>query len=65
SPSGIRAAHAAGMVPIMVPDLVRPDEMIRSLAYAVVPSLHHAQEVVVKLLRSQPAVSLSTNTLRK
>jgi HAD superfamily hydrolase (TIGR01509 family) len=32
SPNGIRAAHGAGMCPIMVPDLVQPDEEMRSLS---------------------------------
>lgn len=48
--SGIRAAHAANMIPIMVPDLAQPTEEIRSLAHAVVPSLHHAREVIWRLL---------------
>ena len=26
APAGIRSAHAAGMIPVMVPDLVQPDE---------------------------------------
>lgn len=26
SPNGIRAAHAAGMIPVMVPDLIPPDQ---------------------------------------
>jgi HAD superfamily hydrolase (TIGR01509 family) len=50
SPAGIRAGHAAGMVPIMVPDLVEPDEVIRRLAFAVVPNLHEARLVIEKLL---------------
>ena len=29
SPNGIRAAHAAGMIPLMVPDLIAPDEEMR------------------------------------
>ncbi len=33
--NGIRAARAAGMRPLMVPDLVQPDEEIRSLSEAV------------------------------
>lgn len=36
---GIRAAHAAGMRAIMVPDLVRPSEEIRGLAWRVCASL--------------------------
>ena len=37
--NGIRAAHAAGMHPIMVPDILQPDEEIRGLAEAVLPRL--------------------------
>lgn len=33
SPNGIRAAHGAGMLPIMVPDLVEPTEEIHALLY--------------------------------
>lgn len=29
SPNGIRAAHSAGMIPVMVPDLIAPDEEMR------------------------------------
>jgi HAD superfamily hydrolase (TIGR01509 family) len=53
SPAGIQAAHDAGMVPIMVPDLVEPDAAIRLLAYAVVPSLHHAQGMIEIILREK------------
>ena len=38
--NGIRAAHAAGMHPIMVPDLMQPDDEIRGLAEAVFPDLN-------------------------
>jgi HAD superfamily hydrolase (TIGR01509 family) len=50
SPAGIRAAHAAGMIPVMVPDLIPPDETLRSLAYAVVPGLDGAQKIIGDLL---------------
>lgn len=40
SPAGIRAAHAAGMIPILIPDLVTPPPEICALAYKVVSSLH-------------------------
>lgn len=44
SHAGVRAAHAAGMQTIMVPDLVRPTEEIAALCVAVFESLvdvHH------------------------
>jgi len=31
SPNGILSAHAAGMIPVMIPDLVEPDEEITAL----------------------------------
>jgi HAD superfamily hydrolase (TIGR01509 family) len=37
--NGIRCAHNAGMHPIMVPDIVQPDDEIRSLSEVVLPSL--------------------------
>lgn len=37
--NGIRAAHAAAMKPIMIPDLRQPDEEILALTHQVFPSL--------------------------
>ncbi len=39
--TGVRAAHAAGMQTVMVPDLVSPNDDIRALGIAVLESLHH------------------------
>lgn len=39
SPNGIRSAHAAGCKPVMVPDLSQPEEELKPLLYACVPSL--------------------------
>ena len=47
--SGIQAAFSAKMIPIMVPDLFEPTDEIRSLAYAVVPSLNEAKKEIEKL----------------
>ena len=41
SHAGVRAAHAAGMQTVMVPDLVHPDESLLALEIAVVESLDH------------------------
>ena len=35
SPNGIRSASAAGLRPIMVPDLIEPDEEMRRLSYII------------------------------
>ena len=43
---GVKAAHAAGMLPIMVPDIVPPTERSRALAYRVVPSLYEVIELL-------------------
>jgi HAD superfamily hydrolase (TIGR01509 family) len=40
SEAGVRAAHAAGMVTIMIPDLKSPSQEIRHLAHHIMPSLH-------------------------
>ncbi|HUA77199.1 MAG TPA: HAD family phosphatase [Acetobacteraceae bacterium] len=38
--NGIRAAHEAGMMAVMVPDVLTPTEEIRTLCVAVAPDLH-------------------------
>lgn len=40
SHNGIRSAHGAGMMAIMVPDLLKPTPEIEALCHAVMPSLH-------------------------
>ena len=42
--NGVRAAHAAGMYPVMVPDILQPDEEIRGLAEVVLPTLIDVRE---------------------
>ena len=39
SPNGIRAAAAAGLRPIMVPDLIEPDEEMRRLCFLICENL--------------------------
>ncbi len=46
--NGIRAAHAAGTVPFMVPDLVQPDDEIRGLAKAVLPDIRTAARRILE-----------------
>ena len=44
SQNGIRAAHAAGMRPVMVPDLFAPEKEVAALAYDVCSSLTEVKE---------------------
>jgi len=46
SEAGVKAAAAAGMAVVVVPDLVEPSPSVRALATAVLPSLAEALEVV-------------------
>ena len=39
SPNGLVAAHRAGAKPVMVPDLTPPDDELRAICAAVVPTL--------------------------
>ena len=50
SPNGIRSAHAAGMLPIMVPDLVKPTEEIRQMLYAECGSLSGVRDLLEERL---------------
>ena len=38
--AGVTSAHAAGLMTVMVPDLLAPDEAMRAKALAIVDSLH-------------------------
>ncbi|MCB0064606.1 MAG: HAD family phosphatase [Caldilineaceae bacterium] len=48
SPAGIRAAHAAGMIPILIPDLVVPPAEVRQLAYQTVTSLYDVLPLIAE-----------------
>lgn len=39
APNGLHAAHAAGLHPVLIPDQDQPDEALRALCSAVLPSL--------------------------
>ncbi len=41
--NGIRSAYAAGLIPIMVPDLMPPTEEMEQLAAVIFPSLHEVR----------------------
>ena len=46
SHNGIRAAHAAGMMAVMVPDLLEPNEEMHALCVRVIESLHEVQGLI-------------------
>ncbi len=46
SPTGVRAALAAGMTPIQIPDLLEPDADVRALGHRIMPSLSDAQRLL-------------------
>lgn len=48
SHTGVRAAHAAGMQTVMVPDLVHPSAEIRALGIAVMESLSHVHNAAFR-----------------
>ena len=52
--AGIRAAHAAGCMPIMVPDLLPPSEEVVRLALHVVASLDDVAELIDTALDAVP-----------
>lgn len=46
SVSGIQAAHAGGMCPVMIPDLLQPSEEIRALCGGIYPTLKEAADAI-------------------
>lgn len=48
SPAGIQAAHAAGMYPIMVPDLVQPSKETKELLYRKCDTLLEVIDILEK-----------------
>ena len=46
SHNGIRAAHAAGMMTVMVPDLLEATGEMREKCLAIADSLHHVRELI-------------------
>jgi HAD superfamily hydrolase (TIGR01509 family) len=47
---GVRSASAAGMMTVMVPDLLEPTEELRALCVLVARDLHHVREAVLACL---------------
>jgi HAD superfamily hydrolase (TIGR01509 family) len=52
SHNGVRSASAAGMMTLMVPDLLEPTEEIRDLCASVVPDLHEVRRLILDSWRS-------------
>lgn len=48
SPNGIKSAHAAGCLAIMVPDLTQPDEETEKLLYAKADNLLNVIDIIEK-----------------
>ena len=48
--NGIRAAHSAGMHPVMVPDLLPPDGEMEQKAERILPDLLSARDYLLELL---------------
>ena len=44
--NGIRAAYAAGMKPIMVPDIIQPDDEMKTKAWKILPDLKAVTEIL-------------------
>ncbi|MBS0223552.1 MAG: HAD family phosphatase [Proteobacteria bacterium] len=56
SHNGIRSASAAGMMAVMVPDLIEPTAEIERLC-RIVPSLHDVRELILSSRRGSEAAS--------
>lgn len=47
SPTGVRAALAAGMTTIQIPDLLEPDALVRGFGHRIVGSLHDVRQLLL------------------
>jgi HAD superfamily hydrolase (TIGR01509 family) len=56
SPNGVRSASAAGMMTIMVPDLLEPTEEMRRLCLQIVDNLHVVCELVLATARRESSL---------
>lgn len=58
SPNGIRSAHAAGMSPLMVPDMIAPDEEMERLSMGIFRDLGE----VLEFLKGEHAHGITGHT---
>lgn len=56
SPTGVRAALAAGMTTFQIPDLLAPDDEVRGLGHRIVDSLHDVRRLLQPWLGAAPAL---------
>jgi HAD superfamily hydrolase (TIGR01509 family) len=56
--NGVRSAAAAGMMTIMVPDLVPPNEEMRALCVHVAKDLHEVEELIRAAIQAQGITDL-------
>ncbi|MFE3194179.1 HAD family hydrolase [Nocardia sp. NPDC059240] len=56
SPNGLRAAHAAGLRCLLIPDLIPPNPETTALAHRIYLSLHHAIDYIAAADSSKPVV---------
>jgi beta-phosphoglucomutase-like phosphatase (HAD superfamily) len=59
SHNGVRSASAAGMMTVMVPDLIPPTEEIQALCTLIVADLHAVRRLVISASAGQPAANHS------
>ena len=46
--NGIKAAHSAGMIPVMIPDTIEPTEEVNKIIYKTYSSLEDAIQIFNK-----------------
>lgn len=56
SPTGVRAALAAGMTTVQIPDLLAPDDEVRALGHRIVDSLDDVRRLLAPWLRNEPVL---------
>jgi HAD superfamily hydrolase (TIGR01509 family) len=54
---GVRSAAAAGMMTVMVPDLLEPTEEIRALCAGVADDLHQVRDLVLASVQRDPVTA--------